>query len=81
MVTLDPAEPPKETFPQSTGPHSEGKLWPSQVSHQERMCGHSMATSQERTDSCDDPVAFCCSLVAPTGCQCPSHCATERLLV
>lgn len=38
MVTLDPAELPKETFPQSTGPHSEGKLWPSQASNQEQMC-------------------------------------------
>lgn len=36
MVTLDPVELPKETFPQSTGSHSEGRLWPSQVSHQER---------------------------------------------
>lgn len=37
MVTLDPMEFPKETFPQSTGLHSEGKLWPSQVNHQEGM--------------------------------------------
>lgn len=83
MVTLDPTELPKETFPRSTGPHSEGKLWPSQVSHQERMCikGYSTATSQEGTDSYDDLVAFSCSLVAPTGCQCPSQCATDHLQV
>lgn len=81
MVTLGPVGLPKETFPQSTGLHCEGKRWPSQVSQSLGKFvfkGHSMATSQEGTNFCDnDLVAFSSSLLAPTGHHCPSQCAPE----